>query len=858
MGMAALLVIANGLTLSLAPAVRYHGGSEYYQFDHWIGILVWVIISALLHRQSIRKSPQRDPYILPIAMMLSGIGLLTIWRLYPAFGLRQTIWLGIAGACVWLGLQFPQILGLFRRYKYIWLILGLLLTALTFIIGINPSGNGPSLWLQLFGVHFQPSEPLKLLLILYLAGFFTETFSTQQRTWKAILPTLVVMALALLLLISQRDLGTASIFIVIYLAMLLTIDRRRFLLWFTPIILTLSIVLSYLFVDIVRLRMDTWLHPFSDPTGSSYQVVQSMIAIAEGGLIGSGLGLGSPGLVPVSLSDFIFTAIVEEAGFVGATTLILLFMFLIYRAIKAAQVAENTFYKYLAMGVAFYFGFQSILIIGGNIGLLPLTGVTLPLVSYGGSSLVISFIAVLILLVITNHAPPVEARQTVNLPRLTIVSALLMSVMILEIIVTSLFSFWFRTPLISRTENARWYIQDRFVPRGSILDRQNQLIASSSGPTGEIERIIHYEPLTPVIGYTSAIYNQTGLEASLFPYLRGQEGISAWDVLRQDLLYNQPLPGLNVRLTLDLNMQQVADDLLGESAGAIVVMDAESGEILTMASHPQFDADQIDEDWNALISDEAAPLLNRATQGRYPAGNALLPFILVTQMESRFPLPAPHQILPDNNNRLSCPALRDQDVSWATLAVSDCPLVQKALAEEVGVAALKDVLTGFGFDTPPSLRLSVANADQEDIEDDEAFYLGQSGVDVSPLQMALSASAITNNGMMPAPRIVNGYQDPSAVWRTLPKLGDPRQALPPQQASDLQAQLSMADLPYWRVSATALESDQQEWISWFVAGTTDQWPGRPLVVVVALEKKDRDGAAEIGATLFKQILYLEE
>ena len=344
--LAALLLVAYALALTFAPAVRYHAGGERYVFTHWAGVAAWLLVFLLLHRQVSRKIPNRDPYILPITALLTGIGLMMIYRLYPAMGLRQSLWLLVAGLIIWLGLQFPDYLDYLHRYKYIWLVLGLLLTGLTILFGENPSGDGPALWLQLFGVHFQPSEPLKLLLIVYLAGYFTDQQSLRPRAAHTMLPTLIVIALAMVLLVSQKDLGAAIIFLFIYLAMLLTIKGQRWVLWTTPLLLLIAAVGGYLFIDIVRLRLTTWLNPFGDPSGASYQVVQSLIAIAEGGLFGTGPGLGSPSLVPVAVSDFIFAALAEETGFLGVLIIIILFIFLIYRSVKIAQIAEATFGRY--------------------------------------------------------------------------------------------------------------------------------------------------------------------------------------------------------------------------------------------------------------------------------------------------------------------------------------------------------------------------------------------------------------------------------------------------------------------------------------------------------------------------------
>jgi hypothetical protein len=175
--------------------------------------------------------------------------------------------------------------------------------------------------------------------------------------------------------------------------------------------------------------------------------------------------------------------------------------------------------------------------------------------------------------------------------------------------------------LLTRTDNPRRALADQSVPRGALLDRQNNPLVETSGTTGDFTRTVHIPQLGPMLGYNHPIYGQAGLEASLDPILRGQEGNDPWLIWQHHLLYGMPPPGLDVRLTLDINLQKRADALLGDQAGALVLLNAESGEILALASHPTYDPSQLDDTWDALIQDDRAPLLNRATQGRYPSGD---------------------------------------------------------------------------------------------------------------------------------------------------------------------------------------------------------------------------------------------
>ncbi|MDY6872708.1 MAG: FtsW/RodA/SpoVE family cell cycle protein [Chloroflexota bacterium] len=847
-----LMVIALAAMLTIAPAVRYHGGSERYQFRHWLGVLGWFLSFTLLHWQSVRVLPRRDPFLLPIIGALTGLGLMMIWRLYPNLGLRQTVWLILGSGVMLLGMQFPAFLRQLRRYKYIWLVIGVLLTALTITFGQNPSGEGPALWLNVFGIYFQPSEPLKLLLIVYLAGYFTDRVTFKHKTLATIFPTLIVAGLALGLLVSQKDLGTALIFLAIYLLMLYAINGSGWVIWVGPLALFAAGVFGYFLIDIVHLRLSTWLNPLSDPSGASYQVLQSMIAIAEGGLLGAGLGLGSPNLIPVSVSDFIYAAIGEELGLFGLLAIVALIALLVYRAMRIALHAKEPFHRFLATGIAYYFGFQSILIIGGNIGLLPLTGVTLPFVSYGGSSLLVSFIALGILLTISQAAPENNPKPQHPRPRLFWSSIAIVAILVLEFVVSSLQGFWIMPRLVDRPENTRWAIADRFVPRGDILDRNTQIIITSEGTTGELSRVNKVIPLSPILGYTDPVYGQTGIEAAMYEYLRGLEGYTGFDPEVRDLLYNQPMAGLDVRLTLDLNLQSTADDLLGDRPGAVLLMNAASGEIMAMASHPYFDSNNLEGNWGTLLADENAPLVNRTTQGLYPAGSTLFPFILADQRNLLDTYPDPSGLLPDLSGSLDC-ALRPADTTWTELVRSGCLDAQKALAATIGQDALVSLYERMGFYSNPALRLPVAEVDPPLVNDPAAFFQGLESVSISPLQMVTAASALSNNGTRTAPRIVIGYQDPNGGWVTLPKLGENQTVLSNAGANQISTLLSVEGASFWQVSAAVTTADDEP-VAWFIAGTTSDWQGQPYAVVVVLEEDAPREAAAIGTALLEQVI----
>jgi cell division protein FtsW (lipid II flippase) len=622
---AGLFLFINSIILTLSPAVRERTWDVDYRLSHWVGFFVWSVTFTILHYATARRLPERDPYLLPAAALLSGWGMLTIWRLDEAFGIRQTVWLGVSAVVFLLALYVPRNLNFLRRYKYVLLTSGLLITALTLIFGTNPLGAGPRLWLGCCGVYFQPSEPLKLLLVIYLSAYLADRAHMHLSfTRNALLiPTLAVTGVALLLLLVQRDLGTASIFIFLFTVILFIVIGKRRILLTAGISLLLALAIGYFFIGVIRIRVDGWLNPWNDPSGSSFQIVQSILAIASGGLAGRGLGIGSPLLVPVAISDFIFAAIAEEMGLIGTLGLLALIGLILARGLVAALRAPDRFRRYLSAGVVAYLGIQSLLIIGGNLRLLPLTGVTLPFVSYGGSSLLTSYIALFILLVVSNHEDDEPAALPDPQPY-----TILAGILLLGLFTSAIASAWwaiYRAPdLISRTDNARRAIADRFVPRGDLLDRNNQPINITLGESGDFTRVYLYPDLAPVTGYTHPVYGQAGLESTLDDYLRGYQGNPSSLIWWNHLLYGTPPPGLDVRLSLSLNLQKKADELLGdEHKGALMLMNAETGEILVMASHPTYDPNQLDAIGDSLAQDKSSPLVNRATQGLYPLGDLL-------------------------------------------------------------------------------------------------------------------------------------------------------------------------------------------------------------------------------------------
>lgn len=787
---AVVFLFLQTLIITLAPAVRARSLDVNYRWSQWVALLLWGLFVLRAHQSIIRQLPDADPYLFPMTAFLSGWGLLTVWRLEPSFGARQALWLAVSILTLLFGLRLPSTLEFLRKYKYILLSGGLLLTAFTLIFGTNPNGYGPRLWLGCCGLYFQPSEPLKLLLVAYLAAYLADRLPINLNAFPLIYPTFLLSGIAILLLLFQRDLGTASIFIALYTVIIYLATGRRRTILISALILGFMGVAGYYLVDIIRRRIDSWINPWNDPGGGSYQIIQSILAIANGGLNGRGPGLGSPALVPVAISDFIFAAIAEETGLSGTIGLIAIFGIILSRGIRIALRAPNIFRRLLAAGVTAYLGIQALLIICGNLRLLPLTGVTLPFISYGGSSLLTSFIALLILLLISNHLDEEPAPLPKPQPYFALSAFLSMGLFF-----AALANGWWavvRGPdLLTRPDNPRRIIEDRYVPRGKLLDRTNSTINGTEGTTGSYSRVYEYPDLAPVIGYNHPIYGQSGLEASLDEYLRGLRGNPATTIWWDHLLYGMSPHGLDVRLSLDLYLQSRADDLLKDHRGAVVLMNAQSGEIFVMSSHPTYDPGNLNEIGAQLNKDPEKPLINRAVQGLYPTGNMIEPFVQAV---------------------------------YGTK-----PITQ---------AETKKVYETFGFYRAPLLRMQVA----EPISESEVKDLH-----VSPLQVALASAALSNHGTIPTPRIATAVNTPNDGWVVLPALGTLSEATKASAADETAQSLIVDGESYWAHTGQA-ESDESP-VTWFIAGTPPNWQASPMVVVVLLEEDNVRLAQQIGKEL---------
>jgi len=357
--------------------------------------------------------PHADPYLLPMAALLTAIGVTEIYRLEPGDAFRQGLWIVIAVAVFSLALiALRRDYRVLESYKYLFGLGAIFLLVLPAVPGIGKTVNGARLWVNAGPLSFQPGELAKLALIVFLAGYLREKREVlAQGRLKDFGPLLMIWGGCMLVLVETNDVGSGLLYFGVFLSMLYVATARALYVWIGTALFLVGAAGVYRISPHVRERVTTWLHPWDHADSSAYQLVQSRYSIAHGEFGGTGLGKGvftSPGsdhtLIPYLNTDFIYSALAQELGLVGAAALLLVYMLFVARGFRIALLTQDGFSKLLAVGLTFAFALQTFIIVGGILGLIPLTGITLPFVSYGGSSVVANFVLLAGLMLVSNRA----------------------------------------------------------------------------------------------------------------------------------------------------------------------------------------------------------------------------------------------------------------------------------------------------------------------------------------------------------------------------------------------------------------------------------------------------------------------
>ncbi|MEI2784830.1 MAG: FtsW/RodA/SpoVE family cell cycle protein [Candidatus Nanopelagicales bacterium] len=407
---------------------------------NYVTLLVGSAAVLLIGHVVIRRlAPHADPVLYPVAAMINLLGLVMIHRLDIADQLRaqandnkspssdavaQATWVLVALVLFTLVLFFVTDHRKLQRYTFTFLVVGVVLLLLPLLPIIGTTINGARLWIRLGPLSFQPSELAKIALTIFFAGYLVRKREALATVRRKILglgiprgrdfgPLVVAWLVALSILAFQRDLGTALMFFGVFVILLYVATQRRSWLIIGAVLFALAAVLGYLAFGHVQLRVKIWLDPWTYANDEGYQLVQALFGLASGGLFGTGLGEGYPQFIPFAKTDFISAALGEELGLAGMLAILMLFAILVERGLRTGLACRDPFGTLLAVGLSSVFALQVFVTIGGVTRLIPLTGLTTPFLSYGGSALVINWVMIALLLRISdrNRRPAVIAQS---------------------------------------------------------------------------------------------------------------------------------------------------------------------------------------------------------------------------------------------------------------------------------------------------------------------------------------------------------------------------------------------------------------------------------------------------------------
>jgi cell division protein FtsW (lipid II flippase) len=397
---AAYTLVSLGRNATIPTDLRFFGG----------GIAVLLGIAHLAVRRVARFA---EATLLPIAGLLNGLGYVMIVRLKGELGSKQMWWTAAGVVAFILTLVVVHNVRRLEYLRYTFAVGGVLLLVLPLIPGVGYELNGSRIWAHFGPVSFQPGEVAKITLAIFFASYLVEKKEllalTRRSSFGIAFPEArhfapIVMAWlgSIGIMILQKDLGSSLLFFSLFVVLLwVATDRASYVIVGTLMFFA-GAFFAYKSFGHVQVRVRTWVNPWPTASGKGFQIIQSLYALGSGGIAGTGLALGDPGRIPANYNDFIFSAFGEELGLAGTTAILAMFFLLVGTGLRIALRAEQSFDKLLATGLTAIVGLQSFIIIGGVTRLIPLTGVTLPFVSYGGSSLVVNYVIIALLMRISH------------------------------------------------------------------------------------------------------------------------------------------------------------------------------------------------------------------------------------------------------------------------------------------------------------------------------------------------------------------------------------------------------------------------------------------------------------------------
>jgi cell division protein FtsW (lipid II flippase)/cell division protein FtsI/penicillin-binding protein 2 len=761
-----------------------------------------LIVGFVIAHLAIRKfAPAADPAILPTVFLLSGIGITFVLRLSPSNASMQIIWLFIGIGLMIATIVLVPSVEKIGNYKYTCLLIGLILLILPMIPGIGAERNGSRLWLSIGGFSFQPGEIAKIFIVLFLAAYLAdnrELLSTMRTSriglrypnFRALLPLLFMWVIALLVVIFERDLGSALLLFGIFLAMIYVATGRLSYVIIGLALAAIGAVGLYSIFDHVQTRVSIWLNPWSDPQGGGYQLVQSLYSIADGGLFGTGIGRGMPTLITFVESDFIFSAIAEEMGLLGASAVIFLYIIYGIRGFLVAARAKSDMAAFTAAGLTSTICLQAFVIIGGVTDFIPLTGVTLPFMSQGGSSLLGCFINVGLLISAGNEGTGLTKEmettgrmmrigskgvlgRTALGHRLTILIGLFAILFALLIANLTYIQVVRADEIQNMSSNNHTLAKQEQQERGAIITSDNVVLAESKEQDdGTYKRVYPQKKLAAqLVGYSSQRYGSSGIEKSMNSSLVGSENFATLgDAIRS--FAGEKTAGNDVQLTINSKVQKEAEKQLSGEEGACVVLDTKTGAVLAQASSPSYDANKVEDVITGKNKD--ADLINRATQTLYAPGSTFKTVTLAAALDT-------DTVTADSTFDGSSPqtigggqVTNYRGVSTGTITVREATArsintVFARIAVKLGAKKLVSYAEKFGFNSDSLAQdFDVTKSlmpDPDEMTTWETAWAGigqpvgqhssPSGPQTTVTQMAVVMAAIANDGRAMHPYVVD-------------------------------------------------------------------------------------------------------
>ncbi|MDY3292525.1 MAG: FtsW/RodA/SpoVE family cell cycle protein [Parolsenella sp.] len=835
-----LLLIAGAVPVLLLYSMYVMNTGAQLSLET-LSVPIGLIVAFVAAHIAIRLlAPGADPAILPLVFILSGIGITFVTRLAPEDAMGQVVWLFVSVVAMVATLILIPNLDRLADYKFTLGLTGVALLLMPAIFGTEIYGS--KLWIRIGGFSFQPGEIAKILIVLFLAAYLSENRELLSASshkvgpftlprLRMLTPMLVMWGMCLVVVVFERDLGSAVLFFTLFVVMLYVATGRIGYVLVSLALLAIGGALSYKFFSHVRVRFQIWLDPFADPSGSGLQIVQSIYSLADGGLVGSGIGKGMPTLIPVVKSDFIFSAVAEEMGLLGGAAVLLLFMLLAVRGLTTAARAKSDMSAFTAVGLTTALSFQAFLIVGGVTKLLPLTGVTLPFMSQGGSSLLSSFIVIGLLLRAgdegtgrmalpsgdgtsaspspllapgsTGGAPVVQGKHARAhfglgtseggvLGRVALGNRLTLLVTFFTLLFAALIANLTYIQVIKASyyqqlpNNNHTIARSAYVQRGAILTSDGVTLAESlKQADGTYVRTYPQGSLAAhTVGYVSTQYGATGVEASMNDSLTGHADYSNW----QNALYslagvNQP--GNSVVLTINSQIQQAAEEALEGHVGSIVVLDPTTGAVLAKASSPTFSYNNI----STILStgDSSGELVDRSCASLYTPGSTFKVVTLAAAIDSGTAtldssIDAPARI---SIGGADVTNVAGEDFGTTTLRNAFTHSSNTAfgqLAVNVGASTLVDYAKAFGYGTTLGQDFHVTASlmpDASEMTEWETAWAGSgqpvgqhsspAGPQTTVMQNAVVAAAIANNGVVMSPYLVDHVLSPEGVTITTTK-----------------------------------------------------------------------------------------